>query len=208
MITAPPRVLVALAACLCSGLAVAQTFRPVTDSNRPVEAFGFSVLPPAAEEWYFVTDASSETVAFGKKDPEYAKLRGSLLVVAARMRARESAIDTADGLRTEVIAQVKASSARFTLLSLEVEPYRDEEKNTDCVRIKTTSQERSNPNRPGEVLLMTISGKACRLPDSPRHYVQVTISERRPNEVATLLDDTRRAECNRTIHSLQFLPAR
>ena len=196
------------AACLCSGLALAQSFRPVTEPGKPVEAFGFSVLPPGANQWFVAVDSSSETVIFGKKDPEYAKMRGSLLVLATRMRARENAIDTADGLKSEVIAQVRASSARYTLLTVEAEPYRDQEKNTDCVRINTTSEEHRNPNRPGEVLLMTVFGKACRQPDAPRNYVQVTVSERRPSESATLLDDTRRDECNRVVDSLQFTPAR
>jgi hypothetical protein len=196
------------AACLFSTLALAQTFSPVLDANTPVQGFGFSVLPPSTAQWFYAVDSRSEAVAFGKKDPEHAKKRGSVIIIAERKRSRAGSIDTSTEFKAEVTSQVRASSARFNILSLDVAPYRDEAMNTDCVRITAVSEERANPNRPGEVLLMTIYGKACRQPDSPAHYVQVTVSERRPTESTTLFDDALRLECDRAVNSVQFIPAR
>jgi len=182
--------------------------RLVTDSNQRVQGAGFSVLPPSGEQWFVAIDASSDTIVFVKRDPEHMRQRGSVIVLATRFRAQRNDITTADGLLSELDERVRAHSARYTLTSVKLEPYQDAKMPTDCVRINTTSEERNNPNRPGEVLLMTVSGKACRHPSAPAYFVQVTMSERRPVGSLPLVDDKLRSECEREIASMEFLPPR
>lgn len=182
--------------------------RPVGDPNQRLQGASFSVLPPGGEEWFVVIDASSSTIAFAKKDPEHIKQRGSVIILATRVRASNDDITTAEGLLSEIDKSVRTQSARYTLVSVKLEPHRDTAMSTDCVLINTVSEERNNPNRPGETLLMTVSGKACRHPLSPAFYVRVAMSERRPVGSPPLVDDKLRKECERAIDSMEFLSPR
>lgn len=191
--------------CLAASQAQSQTFRPVTDPELAVQGFGFTVLPPSGSGWYVAVDSRSATVAFGKKDPEHIRQRGSVFLAVSLLKARTD-IATPDAFRAEVEQAVRASSSRYRLSNLSLEPYADAAARTDCVRISTTSEEGNNPNRRGKTLLMTISGKACRHPLSPTHYVQVTLSERRPVQSQPLVDDKLKAETDRAIEGITFSP--
>lgn len=196
------------ALCLLASQAQAQAFQPVTNPDRAVQGFGFTVLPPGGIEWHVAIDAKSATVAFGKKDPEHMRQRGSVFLAATLVKARSDDIATPGALRTEIEQAIRASSARYKLTNLSLEHYVDAEKATDCVRISTTSEERDNPRRPGETLLMTVRGKACRHPLSPTHYVQATLSERRPVQSQALVDDKLKLESDRAMDSVTFGPIR
>ena len=181
----------------------------MSDPNQRLHGAGFSVLPPAGDPWFVVIYPDSDAIVFAKKDPLHIQQRGSVIVVAARVRANNNDISTAEGLLSEIERNaVRTHSARFTLVSVKLEPQRDTAMSTDCVLINTAIEERDNPNRPGETLLMTVSGKACRNPLSPTVYVQVTASERRPVGSPPLVDDKLRRECERAINSVEFLPPR
>lgn len=186
------------------------TADPVTDPDQPVIGPGFSVLPPHGPQWFVMMRPDLEGIAFAKKDPEYIKSRGSVLVVARRAKALHNDISTPSGLQAEIEASARASPDnspdRFTLRELIVEPYRDVSNATDCVRISIAFEERNNPVNPGVVLLLSDSGYVCRHPLSPGHYVWATISERRRLGSPSLLDDNLRAEGDRTLKSIQFLP--
>lgn len=153
-------------------------------------------------------DSNSATVAFGKKIPEHTRQRGSVFLAVALLKAHSGDIATSDALRTEIEQAVRASSARFKLTNLSLEPYVDAEKATDCVRISATSEERDNPYRQGEALLLTVSGIACRHPLSPTYYVQAALSERRPIQSQPLVDDKLKAESDRAIDSVTLGPIR
>jgi hypothetical protein len=192
------------ALCLLENQAQAQAFQPVTSPERAVQGFGFTVLPPSGTEWYVANDVKSSTVAFGKKDPEHLRQRGSVFLAVTLLKARSNDISTPGALRAEIEQTVRASSARFNLTNLSLESYVDAEMATDCVRISTTSEERNNPNRPGETLLMTVTGKACRHTLSPAYYVQATLSERRPVQSQPLVDDKLKVESDRAINNVTF----
>lgn len=200
--------LIAGALCLSATEALAQGFRPVSDPDRVVQGFGFTVLPPSGDNWYVAIDPGSAAVAFGKKDPEHARQRGSVILTVALVKARSDDIATPDALRAEVEHVVRASSGRFKTVSLTVEPYVDADKATDCVRITSTSEERDNPNRPGETLPMALNGKACRHPLAPTYFVHVGLSERRPAQGKPLVDDKLKAESERAMNSVAFVPVR
>ena len=133
---------------------------------------------------------------------------GSVIAVAALVKASRHDIGSPEGLRSEVNDYVRRNLASYKIVSVNVEPYRDAQRNTDCARINTVSEESGNPLHPGKVLLMTVAGKACRHPLSVSHYVQVTYSERRPVGLPPLIDDALREECETTVNSLEFLPIR
>jgi len=195
-------VVVGLTACASMG---GEPIRPVTDPEAAVQGPGFSVLPPTGSGWHVLRDSGSATVVFAKKDPEHIRQRGSVFVAVALVKARTD-IATPDALRAELEREIRASSPRYRLTRLDLDPYTDAPQGTVCVRIGTTSEERDNPNRPGETLLMTITGKACRHPLSPRHYVLATLSERRPIEAQPLVDDRLRAETGRTFERISYGP--
>ena len=193
--------------CLAAGHAQSQTFRPVTDPDLVVQGFGFTVRPPGGNGWHVAVDSRSSTVAFGKKDPEHIRQRGSVFLAVSLVKARTD-IATPDALRAELEQAVRASSSRYKLTGLDLEPYADAAMQTDCVRINAVSEERNNPNRPDETLLMTLGGKACRHPLSPSYYVQATLSERRPIQGRPLVDDQLKAETDRAIDGVTFNPTR
>ena len=189
-----------------SGPVGSQTFNAITIPTTPIYGIGFKVSSPASPGWMLAIDRASEAFALTKSDPDHASRRGSIIVVAARIKAKAGTIDTLEGLRYELEQSIRASSSRRTLVSLTLEPRFDTELNTDCIRISSSSEERGNLGRAGEVLLMSIAGKACRHPSSQVHYVQVTYSERRPRNDPPLMDDALRNECEGIIDSLKFMP--
>lgn len=199
-------------AVLLGGCATTKlTADPVVDPDQRVVGPGFSVLPPHGSQWFVMMRPDLEGVAFGKKDPEFIKSRGSVVVVARRAKALHNDISTPNGLQAEIEASARASPDhspdRFTLRELILEPYRDVTAATDCVRIRIDFEERNNPVNPGAVLSLSDTGYVCRHPLSPGHYVWVTISERRLLGSPSLLDDSLRAEGERTLKSILFLPA-
>lgn len=194
--------------CLATTGVLAQAFSAVSDPDRVVQGFGFTVLPPSGNNWYFTSDPGSAAVAFAKKDPDHARQRGSVILTVALVRAGSDDITTPEGLRAEVEKKMRANSARFKLVSLTVEPRLDADEATDCVRISTTSEERDNPNRPGETLLLALKGKACRHPLAPTYFVYAALSERRPAQGNPLVDDKLKAETDRAMNSLAFVPVR
>jgi len=191
---------------LLSRAACSQTFYPITVPETPIYGTGFKVSSPASPGWMLAIDRSSEAFALARPDPDQADRRGSIIVIAARIKAKKANIETPEALQAEVEQTIRASSSRHTLVSLTLEQERDAEQGTDCIRISSTSEERNNPGRGGEVLLMSISGKACRHPSSTAYYVQVTYSERRPIKDPPLMDDNLRRECQGIIDSLKFMP--
>ncbi len=202
-----PAVLIPLLiAALAGGCASAQSPRPVTDPTIPVAGAGFSVLPPSAERWIQAVNPTHELVLFVKADPDNARRGGSVVASAVRLTLSRPDVRSAEGLRSEVDASVRAQSARHTLISADTAVYTDAALGMDCVRIATESEERDNPNQVGKVLSMTTFGKACQQPSSPLHYVIATCSERRPVGSAARMDDALRRECDRTIESLRFQP--
>jgi hypothetical protein len=195
---------VVLVAALLSGCASSGPFHPMADPAARIAGAGFSVLAPGGPQWLLSESSSGSPLAFGKADPALFRQGASVIAVATRERARHGDISTADGLRREVDAYVRQNSQGP--VSLTLEPYRDAALGTDCVRIDSRSEERGNPRYPGKVLLLTVAGKACRVPASPAQFVQVTYSSRHPSEVAPVLDDALRRECERFVDSLAFTP--
>lgn len=182
------------------------TANPVTDPDKPVKGSGFSVLPPQGDQWIVMMRPDMDGLTFGKKDPEHIKFPTTVLVIARRVKASHNDISTPAGLHAEFEASVRATSGRFTLREFSLERYRDESRATDCLRINTAVEERNNPVNPGFVLLLSDSGYVCRHPLSPEYYVLVTISERRPVESPSYLNDSLRAEAERTLNSIRYLP--
>jgi hypothetical protein len=192
----------ALAAC-----ATAPDYRPVSEPDEPVVRAGFSVLPPGGEGWVTPSKSPKDLAMFGKMDPEHAKQRGSVVVAAVGLQARQHDIATGPGLLAEVAAWARGPQGdRITLQAEQLELYRDDALATDCVRLNLAYQERGNPNYPGQTLAMPMWGRACRHPQVAGYFVQVSCSERRPVATPSLMTEALRAECGRTIDSLRFLP--
>jgi hypothetical protein len=195
-----------LAAFLLSACATSEPYRPIVDSAVRVIGPGFSVLPPSGSNWVVSKDSSLDAISFGKANPEHFKQGGSVIAVASLVSAGNQGIASPEGLRSAVEGYVRRHLSTYTIVSVSVEPYRDRQRNTDCARIETVSEERGNPRYPGKVLLMTVTGKACRHPLALDRFVQVTYSERRPVGTPPLIDDALRRECETTLDSLEFLP--
>lgn len=192
------------AALLLAGCAASAHFHPVADPAQRVRGDGFSVLPPDGTQWAISEPSSGSVIAFGKADPAIFREGGSVIAVAARERARRADIATPEGLRDEVEAYVRRNSPGHRNVTVALQPYRDTALGTDCVRIEAGSEEHGNPRYPGQVLLLTLAGKACRMPAAPTSFVQVTYSGRRPFGVADPLTDALRRECGRMVESLAF----
>jgi hypothetical protein len=182
-------------------------YRPVADPDQPVVRAGFSVLPPGGERWVMPTQTGNDAAVFGKMDPEHAKQRGSVVVAAVGLHARQHDIATGPGLLAEVAAWARGPQGdRITLQAEQLELYRDDALATDCVRLNLAYQERGNPNYPGQTLAMPIWGKACRHPQVKGYFVMVSYSERRPAAVPPLMTEALRAECEGSVASLKLLP--
>lgn len=196
----------ALIVLVLSGCATPEPYRLVNDSASPVIGPGFSVLPPSGGKWVVSESSRMNVVSFGKVEQEHFRQGGSVITVAALVKATKHDIGSPEGLRSEVDDYVRRNLASYKIVRVNVEPYRDAQRNTDCAKINTVSEESGNPLHPGKVLLMTVAGKACRHPLSASHYVQVTYSERRPVGVPPLIDAVLREQCETTVDSLEFLP--
>jgi len=180
---------------------------PVTDATLPVMATGFSVLPPGPEGWLVTQDSSRNMVGFGTFAQAGARQMGTVMIGAMIVKSDGRDIRSLGSLNSAVIEALGAKVPRHTRVSEKFEPFQDAELNTDCVRVETVTEERSSPYYPaGKVLLITARGKVCRHALSPGYLVSVICSERRPNDVPPLMDETLAKECTHTVDSLKFLP--
>jgi hypothetical protein len=193
---------------LFAGCATQAPFRPIADPSATVQGDGFSVRPPGGEHWLLSDSSSGSVIAFGKNDPALFRQGGSVIAVATRERARQGDISTPEGLRAEVDAFVRRHSQSHQGVTVALQPYRDAALDSDCVRKESSSEEHGNRRYPDQVLLMTVAGKACRVPSAPASFVQVTYSSRRPAGVAPILDEALRRECEVLVDSLAFNQAR
>jgi hypothetical protein len=193
---------------LLAGCATQAPFHPIADPSAPVQGNGFSIRPPVGGHWLLSESSNGSVIAFGKNDPALFRQGGSVIAVATRERARQGDISTPERLRSEVDAFVRRNSEGYRDVTVALRPYRDAALGSDCVRIESNSEEHGNRHHPGQVLLLNIAGKACRVPSAPDYFVQVTYSSRRPAGVAPILDEAVRRECEVLVDSLAFSQAR
>lgn len=201
-------VLAACVATVLAGCATQAPFHPIADPSARVNGDGFNVRPPAGAQWMLSESSRGDVVAFGKEDPAMLRQGASVIVVATRERAFQGDISTPERLRAEVDAFVRRNSQSHRGVTVDLQPYRDTALGTDCVRIESSSEEHGNRYYPGQVLLLTVAGKACRVPSATASFVQVTYSSRRPSGVAPVLDEAVRRECEGVVDSLVFTRVR
>jgi hypothetical protein len=197
---------VALLATVLYGCGSMQPMIPVTDAVVPIKAIGFSVLPPAPEGWFKLQDLPRNWVVFASVQSSERQI-DTVMVIATLFKAVRHDIRTSDGLYSEYTEAIKDEKPRVTQVSQKVQSYRDDELDTDCLRIEIVTEERNNPHyAAGKVLLRIDTGKICRHTLNPVLAVSVLCSERRPSDVPSIMNESIRKECAHSIDSLKFLP--
>jgi hypothetical protein len=189
---------------------------PVSDPSRRIEfvGSGFSVLPPAGEDWC-VQDTSASRVRLGvsrlsgrtlQQQPPRSEVLNSLLVQASAMDLRGERVDSVADVQRRAERLIR-ETPRHTLSEIRATP--DTVLGAECVRIDTVVEERDNPRAPGSVLIIVGRGLTCRHPQSGV-WIEVGYSERYVKGLQLLpsLTELRRKELDAFAESLRFMPPR
>ena len=207
----------------------------VTDSTQRYKIKGGSVGAPKGENWCVSRLASTPRVLFYKNHfggrvlrelPPRAERLHSFGAAAMLVEIEGGEPRNVDELRDFVERWRKSggalkpgstkdrmilqtttggiSAGRFKLILSNVAP--DQTGGQMCVRYNAVVEESGNPGAGGSVLLLTEVGKVCRHPDSARHAILLSASERYAKDAvpAQLLFERLRPEYMPVLESFAF----
>lgn len=195
-----------------AGCASSSDFRQLTPSVAlaPVEANGFSVMPPKGPSWFY--EAGGDGVQFGRElasepapDPSAELAQTGLVVVGFMPRSMMTVASTAD-LQREATRWIKEMSLepRERLVDFKVAPYTAQ--GTGCVRFEETVEDPSHPHARGVILITSSAGFFCRHPYAPDRVIQGGYSERRFGGLSPLPGETFKSEAEAVLKGVIFKP--
>ena len=194
---------------LAIGCASAPTLTPVTNTAQRMDFKGVSVEPPQGDNWYTSPTRRGPPgalVAFYKKmgdwDPEHTAIAALRLVDMQDQR-----FETADELGRFMDRGFRDDHKRSTRFSLVDSTYTvDASLDAMCVRLHQAQEDRGVPGRAGQRFLIDAHAIRCIHPDSSRHLVDISFSERRRAGLASWWGRGLEKEVEPYLNSLQFLP--
>jgi hypothetical protein len=186
-----------LGACLAflGYAAHAQRANPILVPDQPWAFQGFTLSPPAGEDWYSLAKSRTRA-AFGRRIGS----QTHTLVAAVQSERLGRPVESPDAL----VAHLKARRAsdldpeRFRLLA--VEESRADIDGAWCTRYRLDAEERAGD---GRMLALHVEGRSCAHPASPDLLVDMSVSER---GLAGEPDGRYRAQGARFLDSLRFTP--
>jgi hypothetical protein len=184
-------------------------YTPVTDPTKRLVFQGFSILPPQGANWFmgrFMLPDGTQAVSFGKKMRETACQRPEdCTTVEAFVMVKHVNVPfqtRADILQYIAQAGKEEAEKGTRMRLLEFKTAVDRTLGVECLRQEAILEDRSVPQFPDAVFMMTSHGLFCPHPDSPRNVIGVGYSHR---TVQGQQSPSIEAEVEPFFHSLEFL---
>jgi len=157
-------------------LTLPPNFKPIQEPSKPLEFYGFQVLPPQSNDW-FIGYKGWYGTQLGKKP--ISTRRGPNTFIAGVKTTIANEIAT----KEELLRVVKKSleeglDPRFTVR--ESKMMVDESKTTLCVKFDQIAEDRGVPGYKGSVFIMDMHGLSCVHPDYKKLMFELMYSQRIP----------------------------
>lgn len=167
-------------------VAVGPSLIPITNPTERLEFQGFSISPPAGENWFIAPpelrqkqgpNISASFVKMLKPPSPTQTIVAYVLtfnVPASLAESREQLLQLLGRAKTEPTDRNRPIASKTSL---------DRSLGTDCLRYDVTTEDRGAPLYPGTVFILEMHGFSCFHPELPNYVIDVQYSQRRlPSE--------------------------
>jgi hypothetical protein len=188
----------------------------IVEPNRPIHGRGFSVLPPAGENWR-MKKASDWAVVFYWIDGQAfegpgdspAGSRRTFYVAALALDAPPEMGSSTDAFRRFIDDFASRPDPAGRIRNLSVKSGPTTLRGTPCVLVEAVQEEQGSPNDPlGDVLEMETRSYFCRHPGAATLIVSLAASERRPKGMPSGVDESLRRAAQDFFDSLRLTEVR
>jgi len=190
-----------LAAC-----AATPRLTPVADPTQRLEFEGFSILPPQTKGWLIMepppqadTNLTARVYFLKRLTEEGALSPSELHRLTAVVRTFNVGAAKTDA-PTEILKSIGREFSGETSL--------DKCSGRDCLRYQSTTEDRSNPQYPGHVFVLSKTGYVVLHPDSAALAINVEYRQYHSRDVKPLSQAALEAEVESFQKSLRFTAVR